>query len=59
MDTNKQYASGVAAAKDFFGPRPGGEGSASEFMREWKELTEADKTEIKEGLAKIGYKINA
>jgi hypothetical protein len=57
MDQTKEYASTVGAAKDFFGPRPGGEGNASEFMKEWRELTEADKLEIKVGLEKIGYKI--
>ena len=58
MDMTKTYASGVAAAKDYFGPKPGGEGTASEFMKEWKELTDADKTEITEGLRQIGYQIS-
>lgn len=58
MDMTKTYASGVAAAKDYFGPRPGGEGNASEFMKEWKELTDSDKTEIVDGLRAIGYQIN-
>lgn len=52
MDTNKEYSSAVAAAKDYFG----GE-SATSFMKEWKELTDSDKAEIKDGLIGIGYKI--
>jgi hypothetical protein len=56
MDTTKDYAGIVSAAKDFFGPLHDGDGPAA-FVKEWKALTDADKQEIKDGLVKIGYKI--
>lgn len=57
MDMSRSYTSGVGAAKDYFGLKPGGEGTASEFMKEWKALSDADKVEITDGLRKLGYDI--
>lgn len=57
MDTNKQYSSVASAARDFFGPRPGFQGTAMEWMTEWKELSDDSKAEIGRGLVQNGYKI--
>jgi hypothetical protein len=56
MDTEKTYSSAAGAARDYFGARPGEADTASAFMAEWKQLTDNDKAEIKDGLEKIGYK---
>lgn len=53
MDTNKTYSSAAGAARDFFGNYP----SAKAFMEEWKQLTDDDKKEIKEGMIAVGIKI--
>jgi len=45
----------VAACKDFFGLQPGQ--TNIDFMKEYKQFNEKDKTEVKEGLIKLGYKI--
>jgi hypothetical protein len=45
----------VAAARDYFGYRPGQ--SLSDFNAELKALTEQDKAELIEGLRKEGYPI--
>jgi len=57
MDISKEYTGTVSAAKDFFGLKP--DQTIGGFSMEWKQLTERDKLEIKEGLQKIGYKIVA
>ncbi len=52
MDKARNYTTGVAAAKDYFGSP-----TAQAFMAEWKALTPEDKAEIIEGLRKEGYEI--
>ena len=47
----------MAACRDFFGLKEGQ--TAMEFGKELKELTEADRAEIKTGLGKLGYEIIA
>ena len=47
----------MAACRDFFGLHQGQ--TAMEFGKELKQLTDADRAEIKEGLAKLGYEIVA
>ena len=54
MNTSKIYTGTASAAKDYFGDHPNG---STKFLLEWKSLTEDDKQEIKEGLEKLGYKI--
>lgn len=58
MDTNKVYSSVAAAARDFFGARPGVENTATNWMAEYKQLTDADKAEIKIGLIQNGYQFS-
>lgn len=58
MDTSKEFSGVAAAARDYFGPR-NGDSSAGTFMIEWRELSDADKAEIKAGLEALGYVIKA
>ena len=46
----------VAACKDFFGFLP--DQRLIAFQKEYKQLTEKDKEEIREGLIKNGYNIH-
>ena len=47
----------MAACRDFFGLKEGQ--TAMDFGKELKELTEADRSEIKAGLSQLGYEIVA
>jgi hypothetical protein len=47
----------MAACRDFFGVREGQ--TAMDFGKELKQLTEADRAEIKAGLQQNGYEIIA
>lgn len=47
----------MASCRDFFGLKEGQ--TAMEFGKELKELTDKDRSEIKEGLQKLGYEIIA
>lgn len=47
----------MAACRDFFGLKDGQ--SAMDFGKELKQLTEADRAEIKAGLVGFGYEIVA
>lgn len=58
MNIEQTYTGVAGAARDFFGPR-NGDNSAGAFMIEWRELSDADKAEIKAGLEALGYKIHA
>lgn len=53
MDMSKEYKGVASAALDFFGKHPDGRA----FIKEWHELTQVDREEIKIGLVKMGYKI--
>lgn len=52
---NSKPTSLMAACKDYFGLKPNQ--TAMEFLKEFKELTDADRDEIKVGLEKVGYVI--
>lgn len=45
----------LSACKDFFGLKEGQ--TAIDFLKEYKQLTDADKAEISAGLSQNGYKI--
>jgi hypothetical protein len=47
----------MSACRDYFGLKP--DQSPVQFGKEIKELTEADRAEIKAGLEKLGYEIIA
>jgi hypothetical protein len=47
----------MAACREFFGLKEGQ--TAMEFGKELKQLTDADRAEIKAGLEKLGYEIIA
>jgi len=55
MDTNKEYSGLMSACMDYFGKKEGQK--LPEFRDEVNALTAEDKTEIKSGLAALGYKI--
>lgn len=54
MDKNQEQSL-VAACMDFFGRLPGQ--GLSDFQKEYKALTDADKVDIREGLIANGYSI--
>lgn len=56
MEQTKSFTF-MSACRDFFGTKEGQ--TAMEFGKELKELTEADRAEIKAGLQKLGYVIHA
>jgi hypothetical protein len=49
----------AAAMKHYFGPRPGVEFTASNFMAELKALTAEDKLWFRQALATVGYAVKA
>lgn len=55
IDKNKNYSL-LAAARDFFGQKEGQ--TALEFGKEYQKLSADDKSEISDGLKKLGYTIN-
>lgn len=56
MDTTKTFTF-MSACRDYFGTKEGQ--TAMDFGKELKQLTEADRAEIKQGLEAIGYVIHA
>ena len=52
----KEFTGVASAAKDFFGDHPNG---TTKFLIEWKNLSDADKAEIRAGLEAMGYRIIA
>jgi hypothetical protein len=56
VNTATPFKGLVSAMKDFFGFSEGQ--GLREFMLETKQLTDADKAEIKVGLEKLGYVIH-
>jgi hypothetical protein len=56
MDLSKTHTF-MSACRDFFGTKEGQ--TAMDFGKELKQLTEADRAEIKAGLQSLGYVIHA
>lgn len=55
INSQKIFSSTAGAARHYFDTPP--YPSAQAFMQDWKQLTDQDKQEIKEGLEKQGYVI--
>lgn len=56
-ETQMKRMTFVQALRDYFGPRPGSNGTPGEFLKELQALTADDKAWFKANLATVGYEI--